>query len=153
MITLINRQRKIPIDEQWLTAAVQDILKQLDYETFDIGILLTTNKTIKRYNETYRHKKGPTDILSFSYYDLKPGERIVPETDDEKNLGDLILSPEYIVTSAQKLGVSFDHRLLILVIHGICHLLGYDHETDKEYHQMKELEAKIFAQLPKKLTR
>ena len=153
MITLINRQRKIPIDEQWLTAAVQDILKQLDYETFDIGILLTTNKTIKKYNETYRGKKRPTDILSFSYYEVSPGEKIVAASDEEKNLGDLILSPEYIVSSAKKLGVSFEHRLLILLIHGICHLIGYDHETDEEYHQMKALEDQLLSKLPQELVR
>ena len=66
MITLINRQWKIPLDERWLTALVQEVLVTLGYEEFAIGILITTNKTIQYYNETYRHKKGPTDILSFA---------------------------------------------------------------------------------------
>ncbi len=153
MITLINRQRKIPVDERWLAALVQEVLTILEYEEFAIGILITTNKTIQHYNETYRHKKGPTDILSFAYYPNHiPGTRI-EAPDDEKNLGDLILSPEYIIKSAKNLGVTFEHRLKILTIHGICHLLGYDHETDKQYLVMQALEDDIRNKLPKKLLR
>ncbi len=153
MINLINRQRKIPLDERWLTALVTEVLTILEYKEFDIGILITTNKTIQHYNETYRHKKGPTDILSFAYYpNHLPGTRIEAQ-DDEKNLGDLILSPEYIVQSALALGVTFEHRLMILVIHSICHLLGYDHETDQQYLVMQALEDDIRNKLPKKLLR
>ncbi len=154
MITLINRQRKIPIDEAWIKALVQEMLTIIDYRSFDVGILITTNKTIQRYNETYRHKKGPTDILSFSYYpDQLAGTRIIPTHEDEKNLGDMILSAEYIMKSAQQRGVSFDHRLMILIIHGICHLLGYDHERDEEYTVMQAYEDTILQKLPKKLVR
>jgi probable rRNA maturation factor len=154
MITLINRQRKIPLDELWLTALVQEILIVLKYEDFDVGILCTTNKTIGRYNELYRHKKGPTDILSFAYYPHHtPGSKLNPLHADEKNLGDLILSPEYIIRSAKKLNIPFEQQLMILIIHGICHLLGYDHEDDEQYEIMKALEDSIRVQLPMQLQR
>lgn len=152
MITLINRQRKIPIDKDWVEALVKKILIQLDYDSFDIGILLTTNKTIATYNETYRGKKGPTDILSFRYHDdIIPGKRIEPKTPEDQNLGDLILSPEYIKAYADKEGIPFKHRFMILLIHGICHLLGYDHETEAEYRLMQDLENTILNHLPRDL--
>jgi len=153
MITLINRQRKIPLDQHWLHELIREILAIIEYEDFSLGVLITTNKTIQRYNETYRHKKGPTDILSFSLYPHhKPGSKIQP-IDDEKNLGDLILAPEYIHKSAHQLNVPFEHRVMILVIHGICHLIGYDHETDKDYEIMQALEDDILANLSSRVQR
>jgi len=151
MITLINRQRAIFIDTIWLEKLIKAILKSIDYSDFEVQILITTNKSIARYNETYRAKKGPTDILSFRFYPEQiPGKKVYGPS-GEKNIGDLVLSAEYIVRSAKKLGVSFEHRLMILAIHGIVHLLGYDHETDQEYTRMQQLEDTIFSSLPSSL--
>mgnify|MGYP000594301822 CR=1 FL=1 len=151
MITLINRQRSIPIDIVWLEKLVAAVLDSIDYSDFNVQILITTNKTIATYNEGYRNKKGPTDILSFRFYpEQVPGKKVYAEN-GEQNIGDLILSAEYIVRSAKKLGISFEHRLMILCIHGIVHLLGYDHETDQDYAQMQAVEDTILAQLPSKL--
>lgn len=154
MITVINRQRKIPLDERWIKMLIKEVLRILEYEDFSIGVLVTTNATIRRYNETYRHKTGPTDILSFPYYqELSPDKRIEVPSGEEKYLGDLILSPEYIQHSAADLGVSFEHRLMILIIHSICHLLGYDHETDEQYALMQSREDDILEKLPVQLRR
>jgi probable rRNA maturation factor len=148
MITLINRTRKIPINNKWVKSTIQAILNILQYPDFDIGILLTTNRTIRHYNQTYRHKNKPTDILSFSYHPtLKPGERIITKSDEDKNLGDLILSLEYILKDAQKNGISLEDRLKILLVHGICHLLGYDHGTDADWNSMRKQEALILNKL------
>ena len=88
MITIHNKQRRIPIDKKALHDTIQGILAILDYTDFDIGILLTNNKTIRFYNRTYRQKDKPTDILSFSYHpNLKPGKRIRAATEEDKNLG------------------------------------------------------------------
>jgi rRNA maturation RNase YbeY len=154
MITLLNRQRKVPIDTQWLTELIQEILAILDYSDFDIGVLITTNVTIQKFNEQYRSKKGPTDILSFAYHPHHiPGTKLVVEHVDEKNLGDLILSPAYILESVKADNVSFEHRVMILTIHGICHLLGYDHETDEQYVAMQGVEDMVAQRLSKRLKR
>lgn len=153
MITLINRQRTIPIDLVWLHSLVEAVLTITEYDSFDVQILLTTNKTIRSYNETYRGKKGATDILSFRYYpEQLPGKKVFSPT-GEQNIGDLVLSPQYIVKSAQTLDVTFEHRLMILIIHGIVHLLGYDHETDNEYKIMQGVEDKILLKIPPSLKR
>ena len=153
MITIIPKQDKISVDTKWLTLLVSHILAELNYQDYDIGILLTTNEDMKEHNETYRNKQGPTDILSFRYHELTPGERITPLTEEDKNLGDLILAPEYIKTYTDKEGISFEHRIMILIVHGICHLLGHDHEEDDDYKIMQDQENKLLESVPKDLQR
>lgn len=141
MITIKNSQRKIKVDTKQLKRDAQTILDSLDYADFDLGILLTSNKTIQKYNRDYRGKDKPTDILSFSYHDdLKAGERIKAKSEEDKNLGDLIIAPEYVVEEAKKLGVTFEQRMQRLLVHGVCHLLGYDHEIDADYKIMLKKE-------------
>lgn len=148
MITIKNTQQKIKININRLREDAQKILQILKYDDFDLGIWITTNKTIHFYNREYRHKDKPTDILSFAYHSqLKAGQRIKPETDEDKNLGDLIISAEYVQKAALELGVSFDDRMQILLVHGICHLLGYDHEKDEDYKVMHCKEQKLLKKL------
>lgn len=148
MITIKNTQRKIALDKEKIQKDIQRILDILKYSDFDIGIWFTNNKTIRKYNRTFRSKDKPTDILSFPYYpSLKAGKRIKPQTEEDRNLGDLILSLEYIQKDAQMLNISFEQRLKILLVHGICHLLGYDHIEDKDYRRMRAKEAYLLKHL------
>lgn len=148
MITIKNGQRKIPVDIVSLYNDIESILKFLKYQNFDIGVLLTTNKTIKKYNKDYRGKDKPTDILSFPYYpEVQAGKRIKPNSAEECNLGDLIISLEYVQKEAACLNVSFKARMRILIVHGICHLLGYDHILDHDYRRMRAKEAWLLKKL------
>lgn len=143
MITIIDKQ-KIPVNKKQLKEDAQRILEHLNYPNFDLGIMLTDNQTIHTYNKKYRDKDKPTDILSFPFHDkLKDGERIVAKTDDQKNLGDIIISPEYVQEDLPRWNQSFDERLSTLLIHGICHLLGYDHIKDEEYEVMHKKEEEL----------
>lgn len=143
MILIKNRLKKYSVVIKHITDIVQIILDDLEYPDYDIGIWFTTDVTIARYNTVYRHKKGPTDILSFPYYtQLRAGETIIPAHSDEKILGDIIISLDYVINNPRWQDVPEKERLPILLVHGICHLLGYDHETDKDFVIMhaKELE-------------
>lgn len=141
MITIKNRVKKVSVDTEKLHRDTQKILDLLGYSDFDIGILLTTNKAIQYYNATYRAKDKPTDILSFPYHpSLKAGERIQITTDEDKNLGDLIISLEYVFKDAPRWGHTFEQRMQVLLVHGICHLLGYDHIEDEDYAVMYKQE-------------
>ena len=144
MILIKNRQKKYPVANRAIIKTVQTVLDNLGYGNFDIGIWFTTNKTIAAYNKEYRHKHGPTDILSFPYYtELRAGEKIVSKSPDEANLGDLIISLEFVFTNARWSDTPEDKRLPILLVHGICHLLGYDHETDADYNLMHKKEQEL----------
>jgi len=148
MIYIKNTQRKIKINENKIKAYIQQILTICQYQDFDIGIWFTTNQTIRKFNKTYRKKDKPTDILSFSFYpELKAGEKIKSQSDDDKNLGDLIISTEFAQKDAKQSGRSLHEHIKILLVHGICHLLGYDHITEADYKKMKAKEESILKKL------
>ena len=76
MITIKNTQRNHTVDTQHIEQTAQTIITELGYSDFDLGIWLTTNKTIHSYNKMYRKKNKPTDILSFPYHaNLEAGEK------------------------------------------------------------------------------
>src|SRR3990167_2302329 len=135
MITVRNTQRKIALNKQEIFSTAQKILDIIGYQDYELNILITNNRTIRVYNKKFRSIDKPTDILSFSYY---------PDyNDNEKILGDLILSAEYILREATKAQIPFKERLVVLLVHGVCHLLGYDHVHDKDYRRMRAKEQMI----------
>lgn len=134
-----------------MEALLQNILTIVNYTDFSIGVLITTNKSIRVYNRTYRKKDKPTDILSFRYHaNATPGKRIKAKDEDDKNLGDLIISLEYVKRDAVLRGITLEERLKVLFVHGICHLLGYDHEIDADWRSMRAKEAFIMKRLKNK---
>lgn len=147
-ILIKNTQRSVKLNIVQIKKDVQKCLNVLSYPDFAIGIWFTTERSIQKYNAQYRNQDKPTDILSFSYHEnLKPGKRIKVTMPEDCNLGDLIICPTYIQKKAAEYEQSFEERLRILLVHGICHLLGYDHETDADYKKMQQLETKLLAQL------
>jgi len=153
MITIKNTQRKINYNTEQLSKDAQTIIKFLKYPDFDLGIWITTNKTIQEYNKEFRKKDKPTDILSFSFHEgIKPGERIEVCCEDEQNLGDLIISLEYVQKAAKELNHTLEERMRILLVHGICHLLGYDHEEDADFELMQKEENRILKHLTRSKT-
>lgn len=138
MITIKNRVTKIKVNRRELRRAIQKILDVAGYPDFDIGVWLTTNKTIRVYNKKYRKQDKPTDVLSFPYHDkLKPGQKIVVKSPEDKNLGDILISLEYIKKD----------DLYRILVHGVAHLLGYDHQTEKAYKIMQKKEQQLLAAL------
>ena len=151
MITVRNTQRKIKVDVRQLKHDAQAVLDALGYSDFDLGILITTNKKIHVYNKQYRGHDKPTDVLSFPYHtQLKAGQKIKPETEEDKNLGDLIIAPEYVLNDLPRWETTFEKHMQRLLVHGICHLLGYDHIEDEDYKVMHKKELILLKKLQKK---
>lgn len=148
MIVIRNIQRLVKIDIDKLRADAQKVLDALKYSDYDIGILLIPLNRMQEYNLQYRRIDKPTDILSFSYHtDLKPGQRIRPKYPEETNLGDLLLCPAYIRDDLPRWNQTFEMRLKVLLVHGICHLLGYDHKTDAQYRVMHAKERALLKKI------
>jgi len=147
MIMVRSRVKKYAVDTEQLTQDVFTLLNDLGYADFDIGILLTTSKVIQRYNRDFRHKDQPTDILAFPYHNIRPSKRIVVVHEEDKNLGDLIISLEYVAKKAHEQGVAFEVYIKKLLVHGICHLLGYDHIKDVEYRRMAKEEKRLLKKI------
>ena len=98
-----------------------------------VAVRLIDDAEMARLNETYRKKKGPTDVLSFpvAAESAKPGTlmRQVRRARGEF-LGDIAISPKVARRNAKALGRRLPEELKVLILHGVLHLLGYDHETD-----------------------
>ena len=141
MITIKNTQKNIKINNTLIRKLIKKILQEIGYPDFDIGLWFTTNKTIQKYNKNYRGIDKPTDILSFPYHATITPEKILnARTPEDKNLGDLIISAEFVKKGALELHKNFTEHLDTILIHGICHLIGHTHEHDRDYQKMARLE-------------
>ncbi len=144
MIYIKNNIKKITINNDYVKNTIKEILKIIYYPNFDVSIWFTTNATIKKFNKKFRHKNKSTDILSFPFYpELKPGNKIKARNTDEQNLGDILISLERCKKDSKELKIPFKKYLIKIIVHGIVHLLGYNHITDKQYKEMKQVEGKI----------
>lgn len=109
------------------------ILKDYNKETSEINFVLCDNDFIQALNHDYRAKDSPTDVLSFSQ---EEGEDIDKDTGDfPHQLGDVIISLDMAKSQSTEYGVPFDEEVIRLAIHGVLHLLGFDHETSAEDEQ------------------
>jgi probable rRNA maturation factor len=120
-ILLQNRQRKIKVDLPKIRLAVEKILKALNLIQVELSVTLSNDKQIKELNRQYRKQNGPTDVLAFpmgegSFKELNPFL-----------LGDVIISLETAIKQAHTFHHSLQQELYQLLVHGILHLVGYDH--------------------------
>ena len=107
----------------------------------ELSLVFSDDATVKSLNAQWRGKDAPTNVLSFPAFPLKPGDRLPPL------LGDVILAFETVAREAAEEAKPLDHHVSHLILHGMLHLLGYDHETDGEAEEMEALERKILAKL------
>lgn len=148
MIYIKNTQKTYPIKTKQIHTWASKILAELGYEDFDLSIWFCAPPTIARYNEQFRNKKGPTDVLSFPFYsNLKAGQRIKAQDAEDKALGDLIIAPAIVARDAKNYDVTPEERMKLILAHGVLHLLGYDHITDTDYKIMHRHELKLVKQL------
>ena len=118
-----------------LTDDIAEILDSL-FINDDISVVIEDNTFINKYNSNYRGIDSPTDVLSFG------SEEIDPETHN-RYLGDVIISFEKVISQAISHNVSEKCELLLLITHGILHLLGYDHDTAINKDKMWLQQSKI----------
>ena len=133
MIELDNKT-SLNVDEQLLNTITNTFTKK------EIELIITTEDEIKNINKQYRNIDKSTDVLSFPYADMPMSP-----------LGSIIISSWHVESKAKELGHTSDDELALLYIHGLLHLLGFDHEVDNG--EMRKEEAKLIEQfnLPKSL--
>ena len=128
MVEVVNRQRRLQLDtEAWSTFAT-GALKAIGKNDSSATIAFVSDKRIRELNRQFRGIDKATDVLSF------PAE-------EEANLGDVAVSIETAAVQAKENGLSFDNEISQLILHGLLHLCGYDHETDNG--EMNRLELKL----------
>jgi probable rRNA maturation factor len=107
----------------------------------ELCIKVVDEATIAELNEQWMDKEGPTDVLAFPMDELRPG--LVNEEPEEGVLGDLVLCPAVAARQAKDAGHSVRDEVDLLTVHGILHLLGYDHAEPEEHAEMFGLQAEL----------
>ena len=107
----------------------------------ELCIKIVDEATIAQLNEQWMDKEGPTDVLAFPMDELRPG--LVTEEPEEGVLGDLVLCPAVAERQATEAGHRTKDEVELLTVHGILHLLGYDHAEPEEHREMFGLQDKL----------
>ncbi len=132
-IEVINRQRLARIDKKNLSALAAALLVAVGRKGASVTVAFVRDREIRRLNREFRHKDSATDVLSFPATEAG--------ADENGFLGDVVISADTAMKQAQEAGFTFEREASELVIHGLLHLVGYDHETDGG--EMNRLELKL----------
>ena len=118
-------------------------LHGLEFDDVDseLSLVFTDDANIRTINAKWRQIDKATNVLSFPAFPIQPGQRPGPI------FGDIVIARETVQREAQEENKSFDDHLSHLIVHGLLHLTGYDHQNDDEAEQMESLERKILASL------
>lgn len=140
-----NRQRQIRISVPQLRKFISRLRLRLGLPRDSFAVAFVTNAEIRRWNRKYRGKNRPTDVLSFptdahsrKKKPLSRPRRGLRPNSVPKYLGDVAIAPAVARQNARRLGRTFSRELRILILHGILHLMGYDHETDSGQMERRE---------------
>ena len=139
-IQIENCQSQHRILKRPLRKIAQKILSVSGYPEAELSILILDNAGIQEINREYLQRDRPTNVISFAMQE-GDGSGLLPLV-----LGDVVISAERAATDAVEAGIPFEHELWFLLVHGVLHLLGYDHErgTALEAEQMETRESEIF---------
>ncbi|MDD2480546.1 MAG: rRNA maturation RNase YbeY [Lutispora sp.] len=140
-----NRQDLMEISEDMETLANKIVKAVLDYEdwddNFEISISFVDNQEMQDLNKEYRNIDAPTDVLSFSMLEFEEDDEgfesdLNDYIEEELPLGDIVISVERAIEQAGEYGHSKDREIAFLLVHGMLHLLGYDHEEKADERVM-----------------
>lgn len=149
MLTLSNRQRRVRIDKTWVKESLERLsaavlsnlrrrrpahLKDVDLaelgERGQLSVVLTSNENIRKINKEWMEKDYATDVLSF------PLDLVPPPVGLPWEFGEIVISLEKAEEQAAAYGHSFERELAFLFVHGLLHVLGFDHASAAEENEM-----------------
>ena len=145
-ILIENRQKKITLNRRQIRNSLVRLLKRLGLEDRELSLLLVDNEEIRELNRIYLGRDYPTNVISFAMSEGDYGN-VNPQL-----LGDIIISVYKAVSEGETSGASLKESLDFLMIHGLLHLLGYDHESGdaQEARLMEDKENELFLHLNRK---
>lgn len=129
------------VDQDYLDFVLRMVLGAVGQANKEVGLVITSDEQIQILNKKYRGKDKPTNVLSFDcgeFDEFKDAKEI------KDYLGDIYIAYPTMQREAKELGHTDKEEITRLFIHGLLHLVGYDHETDKDLKAMEELEDKIW---------
>lgn len=150
-VSFVDERAEPPLSEDFDVAE----LRRLAAETLraerlpavtEVTIALLDREPMAALNEAHMGKEGATDVLAFPLEDLAPGE--IPTVSDAGpplNIGDVFICTAVVADNAATSGVPLPDEMALMVVHGLLHLLGYDHVVDSEAEQMEQRERELMA--------
>ena len=115
-------------------------------EESEVAIVFIDDEQMAEMNERHLGRSGPTDVLSFPIEDSQPGKPLgVDPAGPPLSLGDVFIAPAVVRRNAVERGVDPEDEMGLMVVHGLLHLLGWDHEEDDEAERMEARERKLLA--------
>ena len=139
MIEIVNRQRRRKIEPKHWRAFAEEALESIGAKKPNATIVFVGDNAIRELNRRFRGRDYATDVLSF------PCEAELFEKENRSQLGEVVVSVQRATAQAQSNRLSFDNEVKQLILHGLLHLCGYDHETDNG--EMNRLELRLRKQL------
>jgi probable rRNA maturation factor len=127
-VVIVDRQRRHAVRKDDIRALLTRTAMMLGVSG-ELAVVFAGDTLLRRLNREYRSKDKPTDVLSF------------PGADQDVGLGDVVISVDTARENARRLGRTLDRELEVLALHGLLHVLGYDHETDNG--EMERLEKQL----------
>ena len=142
-IKSLEWNKNLPSYKKCISNSVNQIFKIIKFSSnneISISFLLTSNSEIKLLNHKYRNKNKPTNVLSFPM-----NEKI----ENKNYLGDVVISCEKIIDESYEKNIKKYKYLSKMTIHGVLHLLGYKHDTDRQFNKMNSIEKNILEEMYK----
>lgn len=139
MSTEVNNETSFEVDGEEFAALARHVLDRMHvHPQAELSILLVSPDVMAELHQRWMDLPGPTDVLSFPMDELRPARD--GETPEPGILGDIVLCPEVAADQARQAGHSTVEELLLLTVHGILHLLGFDHAEPEEEQEMFALQ-------------
>lgn len=160
-----DEQQDLEIDlARYVTLAARALSDEGVSESAEVSLLFVDELTIASLNEQFLGKKGPTDVLSFPIDDEGAVSGRMPDSDighppskepidipSEILLGDIVICPAVAARNARDHAVTLEAEIELLVVHGVLHLLGWDHVIDAEAERMESRERQILGRYSKEV--
>jgi len=142
----IDEGVEVPVGEDWLRSVAEQVLTSENIiSAVELGLVITTQDKVRQLNRDYRGRDEPTDVLAFSVVEEAGADfpPFVSPPDGVRHLGEVIVSYPQAVLQAEEHRHSVVREIAVLIIHGVLHLLGYDHDEPERERRMRAREAEI----------
>lgn len=135
----INNLTSVLLDKSFFKKVAREVFKKEKKEKLELSIALVNQRKIKEFNKKYRGENRPTDVLTFSEVEFPKSKQEI-----KNSLGEIIICPQEVKKNSKRFKTTFKKEIINCLIHGILHLLGYDHEDCQREAKMMEKKQKYY---------
>jgi probable rRNA maturation factor len=135
---ILNRQHGVRVAVKDLAAFLARARRALGLPAESVSVCLVSNSEMARWKREYRGKRGPTDVLSFRAEEEKPTPQKPRRNGGSEYRGDIAIAPAVARRNARRFRRTLDQEMRILILHGMLHVMGYDHEIDDGQMERRE---------------